>query len=333
MTKLDYIKDRIAALRRISRRTGLSVFRLLVGYAISQLFHRACFEDYCAFKLYDRSHFWQSKFLTWPRLLKFVKKLNKNASQKDFELIQDKALFNAHFSAYIHRDWLYIPNSSTEELRSFILRNSTFLLKVTTGTQGQGITLFNNSQIDIDAFVEKYEGMPYLLEAFIRQHPQIAAPNPTSVNTVRIVTARIGNNVMFVGAGLRCGGSGSFVDNLHNGGAAYPINLETGIISGPGLDYRAENSYIRHPSTGHIMPGIQIPYWDNLLDTVREASFLTPIGYVGWDIAITESGIDVVEANVKYPGVTVIQLDRQDAYKRLKDFYKENSYPLPRTSL
>lgn len=324
MISLEIIRDRFAALSRISKRENISFPRLLAGYGYNAILHRACFEDYCTFKLYAHSDLWKKNFLTWPRLLKLVPKFNKTAKESDFALIQDKASFNALFSAYIKRDWLFIPDHSEEDIRAFLQRNPKFLLKACTGTQGQGISLFTTDSLDPDSFLQEYVGKPFLLEAFIQQHPALAAPNPSSVNTIRIVTARLGADIMLVGAGLRCGGSHSFVDNLHNGGAAYPINLEKGIVSGPGVDFRAENTFLRHPSSNYVMPGLAIPYWNTLLQTVREASILTPIGYVGWDVAITETGIEIIEANVKYPGTTVIQLDRPDAYKRLREFYKNH---------
>jgi len=317
-------EEHLSALDKIAQRENIPLYILLLRYIYCKKAHHASFEDYCTFKLYLRSSTWMSRFLTWDRAIEISDELIKGASREDYDTIGSKVLFNRHFKAYIHRDWLYLPESTPEDIQAFVLRTPKFLLKACGSTQGQDIELMESQDFDLSAFLEKYGGQPYLLEAFIQQHPVLVAPNPSSVNTVRVVTARKGDRVMIVGAGLRCGGDGSFVDNLHNGGVAYPIHLETGVVSGPGVDYRAEHTYIHHPSTGHIMPGLKIPHWDTLLSTVREAALLSPLGYLGWDVAITETGVDIVEANVNVPGITVIQLDQPDAYIRLKKFLEEN---------
>lgn len=317
-------EEHLSALNQIAQRESIPLYILLLRYIYCKKVHYASFEDYCTFKLYLRSSVWMSRFLTWDRAIEISDRLIKDASQEDYDTIGSKVLFNRHFKDYIHREWLYLPDSTPEDIQDFVCRTPKFLLKACGSTQGQDIELMENRDFNLSAFLEKYGGQPYLLEAFIQQHPVLAAPNPSSVNTIRVVTARKGDCVMIVGAGLRCGGDGSFVDNLHNGGVAYPIHLETGVVSGPGVDYRAEHTYIHHPSTGHIMPGLKIPHWDTLLSTVQEAAMLSPLGYLGWDVAVTETGVDIIEANVNVPGITVIQLDQPDAYIRLKRFLAEN---------
>ena len=57
------------------------------------------------------------------------------------------------------------------------------------------------------------------------------------------------------------------------------------------------------------MSGLQLPNWDSLLREVGEAAKLSKnMIYLGWDIAITEAGVDFIEANFGH-GVDVIQYD------------------------
>lgn len=65
----------------------------------------------------------------------------------------------------------------------------------------------------------------------------------------------------------------------------------------------------------------KVIHWDLLLDLVCKASVMTEhIGYIGWDLAITEDGVEFIEGNINYPGNTIIQLDGPVAYPRLKKF-------------
>jgi len=210
-----------------------------------------------------------------------------------------------------------------------VAHNPKFLVKTSYGTWGEDIHLCESARLDMEDFLARYGGKPYLLEAFIRQHPDLAEPNPTSVNTVRMMTAKIGDQVLLVGAGLRVGGAGQFVDNYNHGGVAYPIDLETGIISGPGLDYNGLKAFLCHPGTGCQMTGRRIPNWEILKEEARRAALVSDhIGYVGWDIAVTEEGVDFIEGNVRLPGSCVIQLGGFGVYPKIRKFVRENQNAL-----
>ena len=62
------------------------------------------------------------------------------------------------------------------------------------------------------------------------------------------------------------------------------------------------NVYEKHPVTQHEIKGIQIPHWEDLKNTVIKMALKTDeMHYIGWDMAVLEDGVDVVEAN-PYPG-------------------------------
>lgn len=52
------------------------------------------------------------------------------------------------------------------------------------------------------------------------------------------------------------------------------------------------------PGTDLLMVGFKLPNYDILVRTVKEAAEKIPqVRYIGWDIAITENGVDFIEAN------------------------------------
>ena len=60
--------------------------------------------------------------------------------------------------------------------------------------------------------------------------------------------------------------------------------------------------------TGADIVGAQIPMWDRAKDIVLEAAALIPqIGYVGWDVAVGENDVMLVEAN-QHPGHDFLQM-------------------------
>jgi hypothetical protein len=323
MTALQYLKNFLKDLPQLSQETDYSVPHLALSFAMCRIFYGANTEEFRALKLYDCSPRKRRHYLLYRDCVKYSDKLNAGATKDELAVFDDKSLFNKTFSDFIHRDWLYMPDSTPAQLRDFLARNETFLAKATISTQGKGITLYHSADLDADTFWAEYQDKPYLLETFIVQHPSQAALNPSTVNTVRIQTARKGDTVLLLGACLRCGGADAFVDNFHQGGIAYPIDMDTGLISGRGRTLLGQVIYLRHPSTGHIMPGYQVPHWDELRSQVRKAALVSPhVGYVGWDIAITADGVEFVEGNINYPDPIVVQLDDNCIRSKVRDLVK-----------
>lgn len=63
-----------------------------------------------------------------------------------------------------------------------------------------------------------------------------------------------------------------------------------------------------HPYSGMRFKGTKIPFWNEVLELVNHLGRLIPeVGYVGWDIAITETGPIVIEGNTT-PGYTYFQI-------------------------
>jgi hypothetical protein len=56
-----------------------------------------------------------------------------------------------------------------------------------------------------------------------------------------------------------------------------------------------------HPSSGIVFQGFRLPFWEEACRLVREsARKFSPVGTIGWDVAITESGPLVIEGNIWY---------------------------------
>lgn len=120
----------------------------------------------------------------------------------------------------------------------------------------------------------------------------------TSVNTIRTMTLTDKNGKgHVVKAMLRAGVGDTDVDNYAVGGSIYEVDWETGIVCSRGKS-KAGANHIKHPGTDIIMLGYQIPHWDKVMEASRKAAeHLPQVGIIGWDVAITEDGIDMIEGN------------------------------------
>lgn len=324
MNTLEWIKERYSEFAELSRKTGYSPLRLIISYEICKYFHGASYEHFVTFRMFDDNNHKRGQYLTITRCQKMESILHKNASKADIVAIENKYQFNTGFSEFIRRDWLYLPKSTQDDIRQFALRNPRFLAKDCRSTQGKGVRMFELNEDTIEDFIQENKNRDCILEAFITQHPEMSKPNPTSVNTLRITTAKYNDKLVILGCVLRCGGANAFVDNFHNGGIAYPVDLESGIVVYPGKGYMGERVFYHHPSTNFPMLGFQIPYWDKVIDGIQRIAMIPKnLGLIGWDVAVTEEGIDFIEANMGLPSPTLLQLYGPGVYQQLKNLVSE----------
>lgn len=104
-------------------------------------------------------------------------------------------------------------------------------------------------------------------------------------------------NVHILAAVLRVGVSGHCVDNFHAGGTAWPLEVKSGIVVAEGFSVKGTIHSYYLPGKDICMMGFQVPNWSEVLSTVARAAELTPLRWLGWDIAVTENSVELVEAN------------------------------------
>ena len=96
---------------------------------------------------------------------------------------------------------------------------------------------------------------------------------------------------------LRAGVGNAVVDNYHQGGCCYEVDIQSGRICSYGVSAK-EGQCLFHPGTQICMLGYQIPNWDKVIKGCINAHALLPqCRYISWDVAITQEGIDIIEGN------------------------------------
>lgn len=152
---------------------------------------------------------------------------------------------------------------------------------------------------------------PILLQPRYRNHPALAEISGHALSTIRVVTVRDGSSVHVCAAVLRTSTGEHVADNFELGGLAAPVDLVTGILTGPATakDTRKEpNKFERHPIGGGLFTGTAIPLWDQVKKlAIRSHEEFSNMPSVGWDIAVTASNPILVEGNTGW-GVDLIQM-------------------------
>lgn len=143
---------------------------------------------------------------------------------------------------------------------------------------------------------------PILVQPRLRNHPALEPLNNDALSTVRVLTClNEANEPEIVGAAMRMAiGTNHVVDNLHAGGIATAVDVETGTLgaaSDLGVDSRL-GWMDRHPVSGAAIAGTQLPMWSEVRDfAIRAHRAFADRVLVGWDIAITPDGPVLVEGN------------------------------------
>lgn len=219
--------------------------------------------------------------------------------------------------------------STTEELKK--LKDGKYICKATIGAFGDNIYLLekknkgilvNDGKISYRQFIKNISEEPYLIQDFIKQHKKINSLNPSSVNTLRIISTRWNEDTNILAAMIRLGVDDHVVDNASNGGTFVGINIDKGTLMEYGYYYDKPREKC-HPNTKVVYKDFEIPYWD---DAIKLIKTLHPIIFgfstIGWDIAITEDGPVVVEINWNY-SVKGIQITSGGFRKRWEELKKK----------
>jgi alpha-L-glutamate ligase-like protein len=102
--------------------------------------------------------------------------------------------------------------------------------------------------------------------------------------------------------------------NLHQGAVGAGVNmLEGKTLGGVHHNLLVEN----HPDMGAAISGIQIPYWEEILETATRTFEIFKLGYLGVDLVIDNSlGPLILELNAR-PGLNIQLANREGLLPRL----------------
>ena len=195
--------------------------------------------------------------------------------------------------------------------------------------QGQGIGAYRLAQSPGGMLVNGREAEPrqwleafsngkasgYIVSEIIRQGRWSEAFYPRTLNTLRVLTGThfSDHRPVLLAATMKTGRPATFpTDNWKSGrgGVAALVDVETGALA-RGLYYNKETKrrdfMDRHPDGGTPFAGNAVPNWGKVRARMLELAGLLPFpGIVGWDVALTDDGIVIVEANTT-PGLDIHQ--------------------------
>ena len=278
-------------------------------------------QEYENLRFYERTKQNRATFITSYYNLQNYGLLN---NREDREIFRDKVKFNTTFRDFISREWILIDQKEPEVIEDFLERHTSIIIKPRFGDSGKDIAFFDSeadANVTLEEIAKKYSG--FLAEEILVNHNDIKVLNPSSLNTIRIITIVTKRDVEFLYAGIRIGAPNSRVDNISMGGKVAAIDLNTGAIKSGFLSKTtSEVQFKIDDYTGKI-----IPCWGELLSFVKRAARTVPgVRYVAWDVAITPKGPALIEGNHS-SGNTITQasidIDSPGLRPRLEEILKK----------
>lgn len=196
-----------------------------------------------------------------------------------------------------------------------------FVMKPARGTYAQEVHFFEKSESgfrdekgNILSAEEVYSIMQnhpsfdrYVLQQRVKSHPEMQRlSNTKSIQSLRMVTLLDNNGdpklfytlVKIIASGnildaFASGATGNFIANVEiDKGTLHPAVT---------VDPKGRGTFPvqKHPQTGVVFKGFQIPMWKESVETcLHAAAKLAPIRSIGWDVAVTPEGPVVLEANM-----------------------------------
>ena len=309
MNKLKYLAARIRGMdfnnmmrqaRVVRKRTGRPCFITLVDMIYCGFRYMAGYMDYVVFEFYRLNRAQRKTQITRCMNNALVRRFNAPDS---FHKFDRKNEFNEIFADCLHRDWLDLSSADEAALQAFCGRHAEIIVKPCDGACGKGIEKLKISDFSDPESLRQHclQTGQTVAEQIIVQHSKLNELFAGCVNTVRMVTITHNGKVHVVFCAIRIGAGNTLVDNLNSGGMAALVDADTGCIKTDAADKNGV-VYQKHPDTGTVIQGFEIPFFREGRAMVEQAALRVPeIAYVGWDIAFQQDGPLLIEGN-HFPG-------------------------------
>lgn len=252
---------------------------------------------------------------------KLDNKLEFNIKCRQYNLPSPEilAVVARHGYEKYHDDFTFID--TTEALGSLlnVQGNGRYLFKLINGSHGIGIVRFyfkenkflndDEQEIDLSHVFSADAASCYILQKCLSPHTLLKQVMPDgSLGTVRMVTKGCGETFTLLLPCLRIPVGANVADNFSHGKAnnlIAAVDHETGLLYRPYASDSAGLGLVEerrtHPSNQFVIEGFQFPFWQEMVDLVKQASLsFSEFNTVGWDVALTENGPCLIEGNWRY---------------------------------
>ena len=150
---------------------------------------------------------------------------------------------------------------------------------------GRNITIDLPQKIASMLNSSRFQTSSYVIQKKVLQYHSIAAFHPQSLNTLKIITARIGREIVVISAYLRIGRNAARLDNTYAGGIICGLTKE-GKLKEFAIDVNL-NRFYSHPNSGEKFENAEIPNFTEVKEfCIQQHQKLIHFTLVSWDMGI-----------------------------------------------
>jgi putative polysaccharide biosynthesis protein len=285
------------------------------------------FKDYCAFGFDKKSKNDFKNYVPWLVFTNARNRKNKLPSTPTYDsynyicMLRDKFVFeafckrvgintptnigminNGFFHIIKEQKLIRLNNIIHLEMDAFLKRNVSYGGGMKNNLMPlrieKGVIYLNDTLIEIDDLINLICSDCWVVQERIKnQHDALSKFHPSSINTIRIITVKTDSKIDVLFSKLRIGVSGNYADNTSSGGVA--VDIFNGKMTKWGF-YRSGlgTKTDKHPDTMVVFENYEIPFWDEIIDSVKNAHRLFyGLHSIGWDVCLTDNGIMLIEGN------------------------------------
>lgn len=325
------LADYFDAIRVAAREVGF--FRSILSVISARLYYGIGPRYYSVFRLFGVAKSEWPSYIDSNESNKVTGAVN---GKQNYYLARDKLLFYQHcinngiatvpiLGVIGTQDYYGFPRvGSLAEFKAFLSSSPPrIFFKIADGAHGDGA--FSAIRSENEWVVGKEHHSPdslykrlltnlpgdsaYLIQPAVKPNKLLRPLMPQdSLGTVRIITYLQAGKATPILPLLRIPANQNVTDNFSlglSGNLIVPVDIESGVL---GIAKRSQNlvwpsmvDLFEHPDTQHRITGNILPFWNEALDLVIKAQEATPqLPTLGWDVAITDDGPLIVEANTLY---------------------------------
>ena len=282
------------------KKTSKSKARILFDVLCCVFKYNISILEYFHFFFFEKNAEERAKWAGTGFMYETIQILNPKANRT---VLCDKKVFLEHYKQFVshwhftiadlEKDKRLLSKTVPPDVKKIIIKSS-------DGQCGRGIEVIDYNEISIDQLIKKMHSTKNdIIEEFVEQHDDLKQMSPSGLNTLRIITTLNANDeVEILGIRQRLA-INSHIDNLAAGNIACEVDQTTGKIIGPGVYSDITKADVfQHPVTGKVIIGFQVPFFKESLALVKNAALYDKSNRsIGWDVAITNNGPELIEGN------------------------------------
>lgn len=205
------------------------------------------------------------------------------------------------------------------EIEEILNNKSPFILKNAIIEASKGVyfakvlvdkILIENIEYNLTQFTDFLAGSKWIIQDVHKPIKKIQEVNDSALNTTRIMTANNGDDIVYLTGFQSFATNNQSTDSWDKGTIYVGIDIRNECLLKDGFYHPTVGNYgivQKHPDSGIEFEGYKIKYLKDAVDLCIRAHYLfLHLFCIGWDVALTDDGPKIVEAN-EVPGLNAVQ--------------------------